>query len=131
MEYLETFIYDRDGILHTKLFSKESDTHAYLPPTSCHPYHICKNNPSQVARRVRKINSEESEYVISRKKFAEYLGVRGYSTAFVEESFSKFDNVDRSTLYQKGNNKNELGERKFPLISEFNPHLPRCMFTLG
>ena len=123
VEYLETFIYDRDGILHTKLFSKESDTHAYLPPTSCHPYHICKNNPSQVARRVRKINSEEHEYISSRNKFMEYLKVRGYSTAFVEESFNKFDNVDRKTLYQKSNKK-DSDERKFPLISEYNPHLP-------
>ena len=123
VEYLETFIYDIDGVLHTKLFSKESDTHAYLPPTSCHPYHICKNNPSQVARRIRKINSEESEYIISRDKFKEYLKVRGYSTALIEESFNKFDNVDRKNLYLKSNKK-DSDEKKFPLISEFNPHLP-------
>ena len=48
VEFLDTYISDRDGSLHTDLYSKPSDTHAYLPPTSCHPYHICKNNPKIV-----------------------------------------------------------------------------------
>ena len=62
IEFLDTFIYDTDGTLQTKIFSKSSDTHAYLPPSSCHPYHVCKNNPSQIARRVKKLSSEPAEF---------------------------------------------------------------------
>ena len=107
VEYLDTRIYDKDNILHTDLFSKPSDTHAYLPPSSCHPYHICKNNPSQVARRVRKICSEEHCYSTAREKFTGLLIERGYSETVVNEAFDKFGNVDREVLYNpNSDNKN-------------------------
>ena len=80
VEYLDTYIYDVDGELKTKLYSKPSDTHAYLPPTSCHPYHILKNNPDQVARRVRKLSNCDIEYNKARKEYSQHLKIRGYST---------------------------------------------------
>ena len=123
IEFLDTYIYDRDGKLETSLYSKPSDTHAYLPPSSCHPYHVCKNNPSQIAWRIRKISSEDSEYGIARDKFSNFLKDRGYSDDIIEESFCKFDSADRATLYQPKSN--EQSKKKcFPLVSEFNPHLP-------
>ena len=121
VEFLDTYIYDRDGILHTDLFSKQSDTHAYLPPSSCHPYHICKNNPNQVARRVRKICSENDAFDKAREKFSQMLVDRGYSTEAVSESFDKFANLNRFDLFTP--NPNNTGKH-FPLITEFNPHLP-------
>ena len=125
IEFLDTYIYDRDGKLETRLFSKPSDTHAYLPPSSCHPFHVCKNNPSQIARRVRKINSEDSEYQVSRNKFSVLLKDRGYADETIEEAFCKFDEIDRATLYQpKSDEQNSTKKKCFPLVSEFNPHLP-------
>ena len=101
---MDTFIYDVNGVLHTKLFSKPSDTHAYLPPSSCHPYHVCKNNPSQIARRVRKISSEEEEYEASKQKFSSHLNNRGYSEDIVQEAFLSFEQTDRESLFSDGPN---------------------------
>ena len=123
VEYLDTYIYDIDGVIHTKIHSKESDTHAYLPPTSCHPYHICKNNPSQVARRVRKLNSEECNYLVAREDFSEHLALRGYSTSSINEAFEKFDNIDRSSLYST--KEHQSTKKCYPLVTQFNPHLPK------
>ena len=36
VEFLDLFVYVADNFIHTKLFSKKSDTHCYLIPTSCH-----------------------------------------------------------------------------------------------
>ena len=122
VEFLDTYIYDKDGIVHTDLFSKASDTHAYLPPGSCHPYHICKNNPDQTARRVRKICSEESSYSRARAKFSNLLIERGYSESSCTEAFEKYNNIPREDLFSV---KNEPSTKRcFPLVCEYNPHLP-------
>ena len=125
VDVLDNHIYDKDGKTHTSLFSKPSDTHAYLPPSSCHPYHIVKNNPNQIARRVRKISSEDTTYSTARDKFSTLLAERGYSETSKEEAFRNFDEVDRASLYHPKSEKlNEKRKRCFPLVSEFNPHLP-------
>ena len=125
VDVLDNHVYDKDGKTHTSLFSKPSDTHAYLPPTSCHPYHIVKNNPNQIARRVRKISSEDTTYSTTREKFSTLLAERGYSETSIEEAFSNFDEVYRATLYHPKSTKlNDKRKKCFPLVSEFNPHLP-------
>ena len=42
IEFLNTFVYTNNGRLQTKIYSKPSDTHCYLTPNSCHPYHTVK-----------------------------------------------------------------------------------------
>ena len=131
VEYLETYIYDKDGVIHTKLFSKDSDTHAYLPPTSCHPYHVCKNNPNQVARRIRKLNSEEESYIAAKKLYSDHLQIRGYSTSCIEEAFQKFDNITPFELYNNNKHMNDTNNTCYPLVTEFNPHLPNVSKALN
>ena len=38
-----TFVYAVGDVVHTKLYSKASDTHCYLISTSCHKSHVLKN----------------------------------------------------------------------------------------
>lgn len=129
VEFLDTCIYDRDGVLHTDLYSKPSDTHAYLPPSSCHPYHICRNNPNQIARRVRKLCSEETSYSLAREKFTGYITDRGYSEEVTNEAFDRFENIEREVLFNSKENiensdPSQKSKRCFPLVSEYNPYLP-------
>ena len=128
IEFLDTYIYDRGGTLHTKLYSKDSDTFAYLPPHSCHPYHICKNNPDQIARRVYKINSEVESYEAAKIVFSDHLISRGYANEPVKNAFEKYENSNREVLYhtkKEPNNEPEQKQRCYPLVTEFNPHLPK------
>ena len=68
IEFLNTFhVYAVGDVIHTKLYSKPSDTHCYLIPTSCHRNHILKNTPYGVARRVRQNNSEDCNFLEQRK----------------------------------------------------------------
>ena len=43
VEFLDTYVYAVGDVIHTKLYSKPSDTHCYLIPTSCHRSHVLKN----------------------------------------------------------------------------------------
>ena len=50
---------------------------------------------------------------------------RGYSVEAVNESFTKFDDIDRKTLYNPSDSNKGTGRKRcFPLVSEYNPHLP-------
>ena len=55
IEYLDVTVRLVDNNITTAMYSKPSDTHAYLLPTSNHPTHICKNIPNSVMKRVRGI----------------------------------------------------------------------------
>ncbi len=67
MEYSRTSVVFLDlrltvagPLIMTDMYSKSSDTHAYLMPTSCHPTHVCRNIPKGVMKRVKRNCSEQS-----------------------------------------------------------------------
>ena len=49
IEFLDTFIYFKDGKLHTMTYSKPCDDHKFLVPNSCHPTHNIRNIPYSTA----------------------------------------------------------------------------------
>ena len=131
VEYLDTIVYDVGGFIHTKMHSKPSDTHAYLMPSSCHPLHICESIPSSVARRVKKLNSEHDNYIKSKTKFTEYLKDRGYSEESTKAAFDKFEGVDRKSLYQIKPKEGDNHKKAYPLVTEYNPKLPKISTVLN
>ena len=92
-------------------------------PTSCHPTHILRNIPFNIAQRIY-ITSEATEYTKSKQQYSDYLLERGYNEAIIKESFQRIEEKERTSLYNtKKDTKNE-SERCFPLICDFNPGLP-------
>ena len=61
LDFLDVTLYYHRG-WHTKVYSKPTDVHAYLPYNSAHAKHIVRNIPRIVAVRLRKICSEDEEY---------------------------------------------------------------------
>ena len=105
-QYLATTVDDVNGILKTKIYSK---------PT--------------VARRLKKLNSEESDYEASKPVYNQYLLNRGYSEEKINAAFLKYDQIDRKTLYQENPHTSNKG-KTYPLITEFNPKLPNVSKVL-
>ena len=122
IEFLDLFIYTKDGEIQTKLYSKVSDTHSYLIQSSCHKQHIVKNIPFNIARRVKQNNSETFNYNKDKKQYTEYLIKRGYNKKLVNNSFNKTENIDRQSLYSKKENINT--KQCNPIVIENNPALP-------
>ena len=125
-EFLDTFIYTKDGRLHTKPYSKPCDNHASLVPTSCHPTHTIKNIPYSTALRIYKLTSEHEEYITARAQYTRYLEARGYNTSIINQAFDKVETESRLSYYQlkeKKEEKNDKG-RLIPLVTVFNPALP-------
>ena len=49
----ERYVDEDKYIIAPSMYSKDTDTHQYLSPKSCHPVHITKNIPTTVAYRCR------------------------------------------------------------------------------
>ena len=45
VNFLDVEVTLRNGVLSTDLFVKATDTHQFLDPSSCHPYHCKKGIP--------------------------------------------------------------------------------------
>ena len=127
IEYLDTLVYIKDGQIQTTLFTKPSDTHAYLGPSSCHPKHVCMNIPKGVAQRVRRICSEESEYLKHKDIMIQHFVDRGFNRDFIKCEFDKCDTLDREDLIGDPEVVFALpetqGARRFPLVLDFHPSL--------
>ena len=57
MSFLDTTTTVKKGNMTTDLYSKPTDKHQYLSPSSCHPKHCFKSIPFSQAIRVKRICS--------------------------------------------------------------------------
>ncbi len=126
-EFLDTYVYYKNGILHTKPYSKPCDDHSFLIPSSCHPSHTIRNIPYSTATRIYKIASEKIEYDKAKIDYEEHLKARGYCSKIIDEAFSKAETKERCEYFQVSAGKktsNEKGTCPVPLVTDFNPALP-------
>ena len=125
IEYLELFVYDKNGVLHTKSWSKPSDTHTYIVPTSCHPTHVLKNIPFSIASLIARNSSENCEYEISKQEYIAYLQARGYNNDLIDDAFSRAEKKYRSESHHE-KDKDSDNKINIPFVMDFNPGLPNA-----
>ena len=70
-EYLDLFLYIKDGRLHSRPFSKPTSTHIYLHPSSCHDPSVFNGLYKGVGQRLRLNTSEDH---LLEQFLAEYAG---------------------------------------------------------
>ena len=75
----ERYADEEKYIIAPSMYSKDTDTHQYLSPKSCHPVHITKNIPTTVAYRCRENCSDKIKNDIMFKK-ALILNIRHISS---------------------------------------------------
>ena len=59
--FLDVMVYLDDHTITTNLFSKPTDAHDYLYPTSCHHPHIFRSIVYSQALRIKRICSKDSD----------------------------------------------------------------------
>ena len=100
------------------MYSKSSDTHAYLMPTSCHPTHVCRDIPKGVIKRVKRNCSSDLKCEEGFMEYKEYLAKRGYSNQLIEEAITEAKATPKEQfigLTQK--NQDSSSSRQFPLVT--------------
>ena len=73
------------GFIQTDVYSKPTDSHLYLPPSSAHPKHVFKAIPYGVATRLRRNCSEQVFLAERTTEYKGYLVNQGYPTKLVED----------------------------------------------
>ena len=124
IEFLDVLVYFKDGFLQTNIYSKPTDGHIYLHPSSSHPKHQKNSIPRSVAIRLKRIISEPEQL---KKAFATYINFfieRGYKKSLVETQFKEVEGINRSDLLMSKNLDKSISPRVFPLVFEYSPKLP-------
>ena len=110
-----------DGYIQMDVYSKPTDHHMYLLRNSAHPRHCTKAIPFGVAIRIHRNCSTIEKYDQSSDEYQTYLIERGYNPSEVSRQFEKAKALTRGDLLaSKPKNKKIV----FPLVVDYNPHLP-------
>ena len=121
LNMLDVTLHLIDGFIRTDVYSKPTDSHLYLPPSSSHPKHIFKAIPYGVALRLKR-NCSENEFFTKRcEEYSGYLVNQGYPMNLVNDQFSKASLIPRKDLLKQ---KVKASKGIFPFVTTFNPNLP-------
>ena len=77
-----------DGFIQTDVYSKPTDSHLYLSPTSANSKHVFRAFPFGVASRLRRNCSEDTFLTKRLQEYSGYLTDQGYSASIVSREFS-------------------------------------------
>ena len=121
LNVLDVTLHLIDGFIKTDVYSKPTDSHLYLPPSSSHPRHVFKAIPFGVALRLRR-NCSKDNFLSKRcEEYKGYLVNQGYSVNLVDNQFAKALIIPRKELLKQ---KVRAPKKIFPLVTTFNPMLP-------
>ena len=114
---------DEDRIC-TDLYTKPTDTHQYLLPTSCHPKHCCKNIPYSLALRLRRICSDSNTFELRAKELTNQLQRGGYLKQDIASAIDKARQRSRDALLSYRPKSAEVGTI-LPYVLTYHPDLPK------
>ena len=101
INYLDVQVIVREGKLITDLHVKQTDSHQYLDPSSCHPCHCTKLIPYSQALRINRICSENISFDVWYNELEEWLIKRNYNRTVARKQILKARAFSRDTLLDK------------------------------
>ena len=101
VNYLDVQVIVREGKLITDLYGKQTDSHQYLNPSSCHPYHYAKSIPYSQALRINQICSENVSFDLWCNELEECLIKRNYNPTVLRKQILKVRAFSRDALLDK------------------------------
>ena len=121
--FLDTTVsMDNEGSLTIDLYVKHTDTHQYLHSHSCYPSHCKWGIPYSQAVRIRRICSEQEDYLRRTQELKGYLTNWGYNEDEVQSQIDRTTGLDREALLCSKRMKTPL--EWVPLIVTYHPGLP-------
>ena len=121
INFLDTAVSIENNIIHTDIYSKPTDKHQYLLPSSCHPRHITRNIPYSLAIRVKRICSKEQICNNRLNELSTFLRNRNYKQVHIRESFNQVADKSRENLLQY---KTKTTNNRVPFVITYHPDIP-------
>jgi len=104
----------------TDLYSKPTDKHQYLLPSSCHLKHCLRVSHSAI--KIKRIYSTVETTKQRLVDLRHHLKKRGYSDKVIESGFSKASEINRNNLLEY---KEKKFNKRVPLILTYHPSLEK------
>ena len=101
VNYLDVQVIVREGKLITDLHVKQTDSHQYLDPSSCHSHHCTKSIPYSQALRINRLYWENISFDLRCNELEEWLIKRNYNPTVVRKQILKARAFSRDTLLDK------------------------------
>ena len=127
INFLDTTIVNSGTRLQTTLYTKPTDRKAYLHSKSYHPTSTKKSIPYSQATRLRRICTEDSEFVRHAEKLKADLEKRGYNPDEITTGIERAANTERASLLTY---KEKTNQQRTPLILTYNRKLPNLKKVL-
>ncbi|XP_070548155.1 uncharacterized protein [Ptychodera flava] len=124
ISFLDTKMMMRENKIHTTVYSKPTDKHSYLLPSSCHPRHIFKSIPQGQALRYRRICSSTDLYNKEVENLHRHLTDRNYKQSSIVTAINKARNHSREKLINYTKNKHTDQPTRIPFVLTYHPSLP-------
>ena len=96
LNVLDVTLHLVDGFIQTDVYSKPTDSHLYLPPSSAHPKHVFKAIPFGVASRLRRNCSKDNFLNKRLEEYKGYLVDQRYPAELVSHEFSRVASIPRN-----------------------------------
>ena len=122
INFLDITVYKSNNTLFTKVYKKPTDWSLYLHSNSYHPNNLKRNIPYGQALRLKKICSENDNYLKSLASLKTSFLERVYTNENLEHQFQKASNKQRADLLSY--KKKEKKANAIPFITTFHKQLP-------
>ena len=107
INYLDITVSLIGGKVTADLYMKPTDSHQYLHPSSCHPYHCKKEIPYSQALRLNRICSDPSSFDRRCNDLEKWLIEKGYSEREVRKQILRAKGFSRDSLLDRENTRKE------------------------
>ena len=122
VHYLDaTLAIEDNGRISSDLFTKPTDSHQYLLPSSNHPPHVHEHLPYGLALRIRQIVSSDDRLRTRLAELRDFLLDRGYNEVAIQEQFERAAGVPRQQTLQK---RRRVTNNRVPLVCSWDERLP-------
>ena len=120
--FLDVTVHFFDSLIHTDLYSKPTDSHLYLSPSSSHPPHIFRSIVYSGALRLLRICSRETYLFHRLFEFHNHLLSSGYHSKFILSAFGDVLKQDRLSLLKPKARSTKSDRTLF--VTTFHPQMP-------
>ena len=121
LPFLDIKLAIKNNTLHTSVHYKETDTHNYLHHTSLHPDHCKKAIPYSQFLRLRRICSDNDDFVGRTLEMKTYFLARGYPETSLDNDLRRVSAVPRDDALTPPSHRNDNAGNKVPLVLTYNP----------
>ena len=103
------------------VFSKATDAHLYLLPSSNHPPNTTLNIPYGVGHRLRRICSDNTRFEGRLQEYGTYFLNRGYQEEHIRKEFAKVRGIQREKALSISIRSHK---DRIPFVMKWDPRLP-------